>query len=278
MPTVKINEVDLYWELTGRVGEALVLVHGSWGDHHGWDPIVPTLSRSFRVLTYDRRGHSRSGRPIAQGSVREDVRDLSVLIEHLDLAPAHIVGSSFGGVIVLRLAAERPELFRTVSVHEPPLFGLFQGPAAGSRIQSAQERIRAVLDLLDGGQLEAGARRFMETVAFGPGAWAQFPTDLRQRFVFNASTFLDEERDPESRTVDLQTLAAFSRPALLTQGEISEPFFHVFVEALARTLPTAQRRTLIGAGHVPQVSHPEEYTAAIESFIRDAETGEPGER
>jgi pimeloyl-ACP methyl ester carboxylesterase len=278
MPSVVMNEVELYWELTGRTGDALVLVHGSWGDHHAWDGIVPTLSQSFRVLTYDRRGHSRSGRPASQGSVHEDVRDLAALIEHLDLAPAHIVGSSFGGVIVLRLAAGRPDLLRTLSVHEPPLVGLFQGSAAGAVVQSLQERIRAVVHLLEGGQMEAAARRFMETVAFGPGAWAQFPADVRQTFVSNAPTFLDEERDPDSRTIDLPALATFSRPALLTQGGISESFFAAFVEVLARTLPTAERRMLADAGHVPQVSHPEEYVQAIASFARHAELGESEER
>ena len=62
MPTMKINDVQLYWELTGDAGDLLALVHGSWGDHHNWDSVVPAFSRSFRVLTYDRRGHSQSER------------------------------------------------------------------------------------------------------------------------------------------------------------------------------------------------------------------------
>ena len=42
----------------GDVRDTVVLVHGSWGDHHNWDAVAPMLARSFRVLTYDRRGHS----------------------------------------------------------------------------------------------------------------------------------------------------------------------------------------------------------------------------
>lgn len=38
----------------------MVLIHGSWGDHANWQAVVPGLSESFRVLTYDRRGHSKS--------------------------------------------------------------------------------------------------------------------------------------------------------------------------------------------------------------------------
>lgn len=72
MPIDKINDVNLYWELAGRKGEPLVLVHGSWGDHHNWDGVVSELSKTFRVLTYDRRGHSKSERREAQGNMEED--------------------------------------------------------------------------------------------------------------------------------------------------------------------------------------------------------------
>ena len=53
MPIDKINGVNIFWELTGSKSEPLVLVHGSWGDHHNWDMVVGELSKTFRVLTYD---------------------------------------------------------------------------------------------------------------------------------------------------------------------------------------------------------------------------------
>jgi pimeloyl-ACP methyl ester carboxylesterase len=273
MPSAVVNGVELYWQSSGEEGDPLVLVHGSWGDHHGWDRIVPALARSFRVLTYDRRGHSGSGRPAAPGRVREDVADLGALVEHLDLAPAHILGSSFGGSIVLRLASARPDLFRSLLVHEPPLLGLLEEPAARAMLRTAEERVRAVLTLLENELIEAGARQFMETIAFGPGAWAELPDELRRTFIFNAPTFLDEQRDPEWLTLDLPGLARFSRPALLTQGDRSESFFPLIVDKLAGVLPRAQRRTLPGAGHVPQLTHPEAYVDTVRSFIQHSASG-----
>jgi pimeloyl-ACP methyl ester carboxylesterase len=169
---------------------------------------------------------------------------------------------------VLRLASERPDLFRSLLVHEPPLFGVLDDPAVQSLLQADQERRDAVLDLLARGDLEAGTRQFVETVAFGPGGWAQLPAERRQAWVFNATTFLDEQRDPEWLTLDLTELARFARPALLTQGEHSQPLFRAIVDRLAGCLPDAQRRTLFGAGHVPHTTHPEEYVRTIERFIR----------
>src|SRR5947209_18949834 len=98
MSVARVNGVELYYELSGS-GEPLVLVHGSWVDHRSWDPVVGLLARSFKVLTYDRRGHSGSERPDSQGSVFEDADDLPALIEALDLAPAHVAGNSYGGSV-----------------------------------------------------------------------------------------------------------------------------------------------------------------------------------
>jgi len=108
MSSDKINGIDLYWELTGSKGAPLVLVHGSWGDHHNWDSVVTELSKTFRVLTYDRRGHSKSERLNEQGNIEEDVSDLIALIEYLNLSPAYIAGNSGGAAIALRTAARRP--------------------------------------------------------------------------------------------------------------------------------------------------------------------------
>jgi len=269
MPTSQVNGVRIYWEIAGDAGDPLVLVHGSWGDHQNWASVVPALSRSFRVLTYDRRGHSRSERPAGQGSVRDDVTDLAALLEALRLAPAHVAGNSFGAAIALRLAAARPELLRCLIVHEPPLFGLLKGEAdAGPALAAAQARISAVVSLLAAGDWTGGARQFVETIAFGPGAWPELPEAVRETFVANAPTWLDEMHDPEALELDLGGLRAFLRPALLSTGDQSPPFFPLVIRRIASALPRAALRTYAGAGHVPHVSHPEEYVRVLTEFVK----------
>jgi len=268
MTTTIINGVQLYWELAGEAGEPLVLVHGSWVDHHNWDAVVPLLSQSFRVLTYDRRGHSQSERPATPGSIREDVTDLAALIEELGLAPAHIVGNSFGGSIVLRLAGERPDLFRSLIVQEPPLLSLLADePEGQATLQAIKTSIDAVEELLEAGDMEGGVRQFVETIAFGPGVWEQIPPEVKQIVIFNAPTFLDERRDPEALSIDLARLRRFSHPALLTLGEQSPPFFAPIIEKVASVLPHAERKTFLGVGHEPEDSHPELYVATLTEFI-----------
>lgn len=91
MAVARVNDVDLYYEVHGA-GQPLALVHGSWVDASTWGRVVPGLAESFRLLVYDRRGHSRSERTETQGSMEEDGDDLAALLENLDLAPAHVVG------------------------------------------------------------------------------------------------------------------------------------------------------------------------------------------
>jgi pimeloyl-ACP methyl ester carboxylesterase len=267
MPIDKINGVNLYWELTGTHGEPLVLIHGSWGDHHNWDRVTGELSQSFRVLTYDRRGHSQSERLSQQGSMEEDVADLVALIEYLQLAPAHIVGNSGGAAVALKTAAQHPALFRTLVVHEPALFGLLKDvPEAQPFLHEVNSRIAAVVSLLEKGENEEAAKRFVETIAFGPGAWQGLPPSVQQTFIYNAPTFLDETKDPDSLELDINQLSHFAKPALLTSGTQSPPFFQMVINQLIKALSNATRETFEGAGHVPHLSHPEQYIQVVRDF------------
>ena len=139
MSEAQVNGVRLYYELHGS-GNPLVLVHGSWTDATQWGFVVPRLAESFKVLVYDRRGHSRSEVPKTQGSIDEDGDDLAALMKALDIAPAHVVSNSSGGNVALRLALRRPELFSSLTCHEPPLWSLLgDNPKAQAMIQQGRE-------------------------------------------------------------------------------------------------------------------------------------------
>jgi len=273
MAIANVNGVRLFYEISGTGEVPLVLVHGSWGSHHNWDPVVRGLAESFRVLTYDRRGHSESERPPEQGSIREDVADLAALIAHVGLGPAWVAGNSFGASITLRLAGERSNLLRGVIVHEPPLFSLLANdPSVAPMLDEVGKRLSAVVKRIASDDHAGAAEQFVETVALGPGAWAQLTPDLQQTFIKNAPTYLDECRDPEQLAFDLAWIRAFPRPLLLTTGDQSPPTFAPVVAKLADVLPNAEVLRFPGAGHIPHVTHPEAYIEAITAFIRKNRT------
>lgn len=253
-----VNGVRIAYEDIGK-GEPVVLVHGSWGSHHNWDPVVPRLAEHYRVVSYDRRGHSESDGLAGQGTFAEDVADLAALIESLDATPAWVVGNSAGAIITLRLAATRPDLVRGVIVHEPPLRRvLSEGDADGP--------LRVVLDLIRAGDHAGAAERFVDDVALGQGAWARLPEQMRATMAGNAPTYLDEELAPDSRIVDEAALARYAGPVLVTSGDQSPPMFRPVAQHLARLLPQALLVEYSGAGHIPHVTHPEAFVNELRAF------------
>ncbi|MEU4355544.1 alpha/beta fold hydrolase [Streptomyces virginiae] len=270
MARTRVNGVEIFYEIEGD-GEPLVLVHGSWTDHHSWHAVLPQLTRTHRVLVYDRRGHSLSERPPGQGTRFQDEDDLAALIEMIG-TPVHVAASSFGGSVALGLAARRPELLRSLAVHEPPLTAVVAGdPELDRLVREAQAPIDAVMAEVRAGEPEAGARRFVEDVVFGPGAWDGMPDPARRTFVTNAPTAADEQDDPDWNTVDLARLACYTGPAMLSKGTDSPPWFGAIVDRLAQVIPGAQARTLDGEGHVPHLTGPHRYAENLLAFI--ASTG-----
>jgi pimeloyl-ACP methyl ester carboxylesterase len=268
MPVGTVNGTRLFYETVGD-GPPLLMIHGSWGDHHNWDAVAPQLAESFRVTRYDRRGHSRSVAPPEQGTVHDDANDAAGLIETVADEPAFVVGNSFGTIVALHLACTRPELVRRLVGHEPPLVRLLDAdPPATALSAGFWERANAVIAKLDAGDWDGGAKQFVEDIAMGPGMWEQLPGDLRRLFVDQGPTWLGEMRDPDALSIDLALLQRFDRPTLLSQGTTSPPMFSAIIDRLAGTLPNASRHTFTGAGHVPHLSHPADYVNTVRAFMR----------
>jgi pimeloyl-ACP methyl ester carboxylesterase len=268
MPTIRVNNVTLYYELQGEHSSPLIFVHGGWGDHHNWDHVTGAFARSHRVVTYDRRGHSQSERPARPDTFQDDVNDLAGLIEGLALAPAHVIGSSGGGAIALGLGLSRPALCRTLVLGEPQVFSVLRDDTEGLReLERGKAALDQVLAYIDHGEYEAGASHFVEINAFSPGGWAALPPGMRQTFLFNAPTFPAEIRGLWSLQVDAEALHSLRVPNLLVTGEQSARYNHRIVAQLAELLPDAQVARFPTAGHIPHVTHPEEYVRVVGEFI-----------
>jgi pimeloyl-ACP methyl ester carboxylesterase len=255
---MRIGGVELHVEPPRGAGDPLVIVHGGWTDHTAFDAVVGPLARSFRVIRYDRRGHSRSEYGPGPAPRRRDEDDLAELIEAIGSGPAHLIGTSYGATISLALAIRRPELVRSVLAHEPPLLGLVSDPAVEALLASIQ-------DQLADGDIAGGTRRFFEEAVLGPGAWERLPERLRHVAMGNAQTFIDLREDPGWATLDVPALARVPLPILITTGETSPDWLRRAPAGVAEQagIPT---RTISGAGHSPHLTHPDALVAVIEAF------------
>ena len=102
MPTALINDVNIYYEVSGE-GFPLLLSHEFGGDYRSWEPQVRFFSRRYRVITYNARGFPPSDVPEDPNAYSQDqsIEDLRGLMDHLEIEKAHLVGLSMGGNVVL---------------------------------------------------------------------------------------------------------------------------------------------------------------------------------
>jgi pimeloyl-ACP methyl ester carboxylesterase len=126
MPTVRINGFDMYYRERGQ-GPPLVLAHGLMGSIDMMDALgesPESLSRRFRLINYDARGHGRSGYTTdpAGYSWYALAEDLLALFRHLGIERAHVGGGSMGAGTSLVFALDHPEMVeRLVLIAPPPL-------------------------------------------------------------------------------------------------------------------------------------------------------------
>lgn len=112
----------LYYQARGT-GPALILSCGGPGNADTLAPLAESLQDIYTVITYDRRGYSRSHLedPAEEAGIARHSDDLRHLITHLGTGPAAVFGTSFGALIALHLASTAPAAIGTLVVHEPPL-------------------------------------------------------------------------------------------------------------------------------------------------------------
>ena len=105
MPYAAVNGLRLHYEIDGG-GPTVLLLHPVGLDLTCWDSQVGALVPAFRVLRVDLRGHGRSDVPPPPYSLRDFAADVHTLLQQLQLAPAHVIGLSLGGMAAQILAME----------------------------------------------------------------------------------------------------------------------------------------------------------------------------
>ncbi|WP_439675567.1 alpha/beta fold hydrolase [Embleya sp. MST-111070] len=117
---LSVPGAELYYEVRGS-GPLLLIGESGEGDAGRSVDMVDRLAADHTVVTYDRRGLSRSTLtdPAAPVSIGDHADDVARLLVEVADGPAMMLGLSMGGLIGLRVAATRPELLHTLIAHEP---------------------------------------------------------------------------------------------------------------------------------------------------------------
>jgi 3-oxoadipate enol-lactonase len=130
---------ELHYEAESD-GVAVVLVHGLALDARMWDDQVPALKETARVVRYDLRGFGRSTRDADTPYSHAD--DLWLLLDHLGIDTAVLVGLSMGGRIVLEATLAAPQRVRALVLLDAVLDGVAWDPNSKRGIQAVGKALR----------------------------------------------------------------------------------------------------------------------------------------
>ncbi len=133
MSTLTVPGAQLYFEVIGD-GPLLIMIPGAAGTGEVFRPLIGPLAEQYQVVTYDRRGFSRSelnGPQDYDHRLGTDADDVRCLIEQstdkqsspVD-KPAIVFGNSSGATVALEVLIRYPERVATVIPHEPPVVNL----------------------------------------------------------------------------------------------------------------------------------------------------------
>ena len=258
MSVLVVPGAGLYYVTCGS-GPLMLMVPGANGEAGMFSMLAEHLSEDYTVVTYDRRGFSRSqldGPQDYDHRLETDADDVRRLIEHLSDEPATIFGSSSGGVVALETLIHHPAVVRTLIPFEPP---------AVRQLPDGQEWVDFFIGLYDlyrQSGVEPALHKFREK-AFAPSdrqIMARARNPKGGEFVLpNAIYWFEHElRQYPAVELNLDVLKAHADQIVLLAGRESRgyPAYQVNVE-LAKKLG----RDLIElpGGHISYVTQSAEF-------------------
>lgn len=113
MPMLELRDARIRYEISGSKQAPTILLSNSLGTSlEMWDSQMPILSREFRVLRYDMRGHGQSSVTPGPYTIEQLAHDVIFLLDHLDIPKVHFCGLSMSGLIGMLLALRNPKRLR----------------------------------------------------------------------------------------------------------------------------------------------------------------------
>ena len=241
-----------------KAAPALFLFHSLLSDRASFDAVVPTLSRSFRVIVPELPGFGAS-KAVAGGLVEVADRMAEAVTDAAGGSETIVLGNGYGGFVALQMAIRHPGIAsRLILADCGAAFSeegrqAFRNMAAGSKAKG----LGAITDV--------AMRRL-----FAPEFQEKHPELMRDR----REAFL--RSDPEVIQAACLALAALDLrpelgkvgvPVLVLVGEHDEATPPPMSRELAALLPDARLKVIAGCAHVPQLQSPQVFLDAIGDFM-----------
>ena len=258
MPTIRANDVELFYDLTGPEDAPVVVFSTSVGATlEMWDPQLRALSDRFRLLRYDTRGHGRSQVVDRPTSIEELADDLAGLLDALGIAKAHLVGLSLGGMTGQALALRHPDKLESLVLLAT---SAYLPPAEAWTERAATVRAQGMAAIADTVMSRWFTRAFKERA---PAIVAA----TRERFVANDANgyaiCCEAIRDMDLRPA----IGAVRTPTLILAGADDPATPVAMMEDIRARIPDAEMIIVPRAAHLLNLERPEIVNAHLAAFL-----------
>ncbi|MFI5695144.1 alpha/beta fold hydrolase [Kribbella sp. NPDC051586] len=261
MTTLNVPGAVLHYQLTGT-GPLLLISQSGEGDADRTNDLARHLTDRYTVLTYDRRGLSRSRlhNPAAGATIADHADDVHRLLAHLTDQPVAMLGCSLGAVIGLHVAADHPGQLHTLVAHEPIAPWLLADPEP----KRHRDELTELRDHYLANGLQATVPQIARSLGIDPSNGepdrTDFPMDANRIANFDYFIRHDFIAAANDTKVDLGAVDA----RILTAAGTTTPrtvFDYRCAEALAAMLD--QELLLFPGGHNGNLSHPKAYAGRL---------------
>jgi len=252
---IAVDGGDVWADDSGGDGPPLVLLHPGMGDSRIWEPLLPELTVSHRVIRYDARGFGRSPAPKVPFSL---LADLITVLDHYGLSCAAITGCSQGGSSELGLAVAQPTRVSALVLLCTGVPG-YPWPEEPDDLDAEYER---ALEAEDVDALAGLMQRIWAAAGPTPAVMEQLRSAARAEISCRDL----QQRDPPV----FDRLGEISVPTSLLVGDADYPPLVEANRQIAARIPGAELTVVPGMDHLPPLREPDLVLRTIGSTLSRA--------
>jgi non-heme chloroperoxidase len=257
---IEIGGRQLHYIDQGEEGQSpvIIFIHGGLDDYRCWQYQLDSFSRKYCAISYSRRfayPNKWVGNVAQDNTIEENAKDLTELIRKLDLAPAHLVGASYGAYTALYCVSKNPELAKTMVLNEPPIMQFLARSSIKEDVELLQRFITRVQrpnqDASKSGDFRKATQVAIDGIMDMENYFEKLPEEGKQFLMDNAKSLESELESTMSTSFTVEDVKQIKTaiPTLLVKGELSPKYFLRIVDILSDNILNSEQIV------IPNVSH-----------------------
>jgi len=246
----------MHYEVLGQ-DNPVVLIHHLGGNLNSWRFQIPELSKYFKVVAYDLRGHGYSECPLDGYSLNDQTEDLVELAGHLGLPGFHAIGHSIGGSIALNAAIQYPDILDQVVAVAPPI-----EPTPEARLKESGLLLKTAKTRGMEAVAEARRETMPKKITENEELWREFKRRYGMTSVSGFEKTVEALTDMPSM---IEELPKIRNHVLGIAGDLD--VLSPNLDIMASKIPNFRKLAIPGCGHFPMLENTAEFNRSLFDFF-----------